>query len=171
MITIHELLQDKLYKEFFLTNPIVPAYWPTILDRMPWRVYVQRRVDGPWAKKDFHTYKQAFKFLRPWLPKAHDATIQSRGMAYDPPFKVVRITRGGKPVLDERGKQKLRRVIWAPTLPLGEEIHVWCTYCRRPTVFRWFSYHHAFPKGYKISTPYQRCVICGTSERVVKNLA
>lgn len=167
MMTIHELLEDKTYKEFFTTRPQIPQVHP---DQIPWRVYVQREANGGWAKKEFALYTAAFKFLKPYLKTCHDAAIQSKGVAYQPPARTVRITKNGKPVMVD-GKPKLRRIVWQPKLPYDEVPHTWCTYCRRPTVFAWFSKHHAFPKGYELVTPYQRCVICGTSERLVLNYA
>jgi hypothetical protein len=169
LITLQDLLADKQFREYFTTKPIMPG--PVHQDAMPWRVYVQRQLDGGWAKKEFHTYIEAFRFLKPRLKGVHDAAIQSKGIAWSPPHKVVRITRGGKPVKDDKGKPVLRRIVWQPSLPPGEEPHTWCTYCRRPTVFRWYSRHHAFPRGYEFTTPYQRCTICGASERLVLNSA
>lgn len=167
MITIHELLEDKVYREFFTTPPLMPVHLPEIPSANYWRVYGQRAVDGPWGKREFHTYAAAFRFFKKLKPTLHDGTIQSKGIAWQPPFKVYKVVKGGKPVLDEKGKQVYRRVTWSMKLPAIEEPHLWCTYCRRPTVFRWFTRHHAFPKGYDIATPYQRCTICGASERLV----
>lgn len=172
MITLSELLADKQYREFFVTKPTMPGL--VHQDMKPWRVYVQRESSGPWAKKEFHTYIEAFRFLKPRLKDIHDGTIQSKGIAWSPPHKVVKVmvrdTRGRKvQKQDDRGKPVYRRLVWQPTLPADEEIHQWCTYCRRPTVFRWFSKHHAFPRGYEFTTPYQRCAICGASERLVLN--
>lgn len=166
MMTLAELLEDKVYREFFTTKPKMPSVHPS---RLPWRVYVQRSSGGSWAKKDFHTYVEAFKFLKPRITSIHDATIQSRGVAFDPPVKIVKVVKGGKPVIDPTTKKpKIKRLVWAPVLPELEGRHEWCPYCRRPTVFAWFSRHHAFPKGYEIATPYQRCVICGASERLLR---
>lgn len=167
MLTLRELLEDKVYREYFTSRPILPANIHP--DLKLWRVYVQRETEGPWAKKEFHDYVQAFKFLKPYLKTCHDATIQSKGIAFAPPFKVVRVVRKGKPVLDDKQKPVVRRVVWRPLMPTDEQPHRWCPYCRRPTVFAWFAKHHAFPKGYTIATPYQRCVICGASERLVDN--
>lgn len=172
MMTIHELLEDKVFKEFFKTKPVMPS---THHSAVPWRVYVQRKVYGPWAKREFKTYTEAFKFLKPYLGKnedgtwkCHDAAIQSKGIAFDGPAKVVRVVKNGQPVIDrETKKPVLRRVLWTPKLPYDEVRHVWCPYCRRPTVLGWFSSHHAFPKGYKFDASILRCTICGSSERLI----
>lgn len=169
MITLPELLEDKAYREFFTTKPSSPPAHP--LASPPWRVYIQRRLDGPWARRDFRTYTQAFKFIRPHLKTCHDGAIQSKGVAYRPPGRLVRVTRNGAPIMvkmtDGTYTQKTKFVEWRPHLPEGEGVHHWCPYCRRPTVFRWFSNHHAFPKGSVFDPSLTRCIICGASERLV----
>jgi hypothetical protein len=173
MMTLRELLEDKVFKEFFTTIPEVQGYMHP--GRLPWRVYVQKERGGPWRKKDFRTYREAFLFLKPRLRDVYDATIQSRGTAFPPPAKVVKVVKrlpSGKkvPVRDEKGKQQYRRIVWRPILPEMEEPHRWCPYCRRPTVFGWFSKHHAFPRGFEFDLSLQRCTICGASERLVAHV-
>jgi hypothetical protein len=169
MLTLRELLADKVYREFFTTPPDMPRNVHP--DLRPWRVYVQSEQHGRWAKKDFATYKDAFRFLKPRLKEVYDATIQSRGIAWGPPARVVRVKRNGKILLDEKGKVVLRRIVWQPILPEAEEPHRWCPYCRRPTVFAWFSRHHAFPRGFEFDLALLRCTICGASERLVSTNA
>lgn len=167
MLTLRELLADKIYKEFFTTPPEMPVIPVPELQR--WRVYVQRETGGKWAKKDFVRYRDAFKFLKPRLREVHDATIQSRGIAFPPPARVVKIRKNGQLLRDDKGKLILRRIVWQPILPEAEEPHRWCPYCRRPTVFGWFSKHHAFPPGFEFDLAIQRCTICGISERLAIN--
>jgi len=164
VITLRELLEDKVYREFFTTMPQMPRNLHP--DAMPWRVYVQRKMDGPWGKREFHTYKEAFKFLKPHIKTTYNAAIQSKGIQFEAPFKVYRLVKGGKPLLDANGKQRYRRVVWVPQLDLTDAPHLWCPYCRRPTVFSWFSKHHAFPKGSVFDLSLRRCAICGASERL-----
>jgi hypothetical protein len=160
LLTIHELLEDKAYKEFFLKAPPMPVVYRQ-LNMKPWRVYIQREADGPWAKKDLETYREAFALFKRYRPDIHDAAITSRSVAFAPPHKLVRIK--GAYVIDRKGKkvQKVKLVVWTPRLPPEETGHHWCTYCRRPTVFKYFSRHHAFGKDMAITQDDLRCTICG----------
>jgi len=167
VLTIHELLEDKQYKEFFLRKPDMPAVYRQNPDCTPWRVYIQREVDGPWAKKDFHSYTEAFKLFKKYRPNIHDASITSRSVSFQPPYRMVRIKGKYREVV-RKGKKELvqvtKLVVWAPKLPPEESPHRWCTYCRRPTVFRYFSRHHAFGRDMQISQQDLRCTICGIRE-------
>lgn len=172
MITLPELLDDKRYREFFSR---VPKQGPT---PMNWRIYVQRKSEGPWAKKDFASYADAFRRIAKELKEGrlHDGTIQSRGIAYAPPERIVRVTKNGRPVLvkDSKGNlvDKTAIVVWRPKLPADEEEHHWCTYCRRPTVFRWFAAHHTLrnsPVTGCIDPTDRRCTICGGREEFIRS--
>jgi hypothetical protein len=161
VLTIHELLEDPRYKEFFLKVPPMPRVYRQ-QQMLPWRVYIQRETDGPWAKKDFPTYRQAFALFKRYLPEVHDAAIVSRAVAFAPPHRFVRIK--GKYLIDKRGNkvQVTKLVVWKPKLPAEEQDHHWCPYCRRPTVFRFYRIHHAFGKGIDFGLDnVQRCTICG----------
>ena len=166
MITIRELLDDKQYREFFLKKPEIPNIKRTA---PPWRIYVQSDIDGAWARAETDTYIQAFKFLKKKLLEGiHDGAIQSKGVAFKPPERWVRVTRGGKPVwmLNSAGLrvQKTKLVVWKPKLPEGEPHHSWCMYCRRPTIFRYFGRHHAFRKTeWADLSRDRRCTICGST--------
>jgi hypothetical protein len=176
MLTLPELLTDPRYKEFFLTVPKLEVR----AGQKPWRLIIQREADGPWAKKEFEKYADAFRFLRPYLRggKLHDGAIQSRGVAYAPPARIVKVTKGGKPVMAKSpgGQlvQKTALVVWKPRVPASEEAHIWCTYCRRPTVFRWFRTHHLL-RGTDIADIIdpsdRRCTICGAREAFVRSTA
>lgn len=173
LLTLPELLKDPVYKTFFLTPP------KTIIrpGQKPWRLMVQRKMDGPWAKRDFATYAEAFRFLAPLLKtnRIHDAAIMSRGIAFSPPERVVKVKKNGKPAMvkDSRGKmvQQTATVFWKPKLPMMEEAHAWCTYCRRPVVFRWFRSHGLIRStslaGLVDASP-RRCTICGAREEFVR---
>jgi|SRR5882672_12317322 len=170
MITLKELLEDSTYKKFFLSKPelaVIPRTSP------PWRVYVQKRIDLGWACRDMWTYVDAFKLLKKYLPDVYDATIQSRGTAFKPPHKLVRVTKSGKPIMirGSNGKltQRTKIVFWTPHLPADETIHHWCPYCRRPVVIGWFSKHHTFSKA-PFDPTSRRCPICGASEMLMAGL-
>lgn len=162
MLTINELLADDRYKQYFVTVPKMPAA-PRI--HPPWRVYVQLEAHGAWRKKDFFDYKDAVRFFVK-LRKSqglHDASITCRPIAWDPPSRIVKIK--GKFIKTSRGElvQATKEVFWKPTLPDDEEQHLWCPYCRRPTVFRAFSTHHAMTGEYRAMMDQfaSRCTICG----------
>lgn len=159
MLTIHELLEDKRYKEYFLKAPGMPPVYRQ-QQMLPWRVYIQREADGAWAKKDLPTYVEAFRLFKKYRPNIHDAAITSRSVAFAPPHRFVRIK--GKYVVHKGKKTQVTKlVVWRPQLPPEESAHNWCTYCRRPTVFRYFSKHHAFGNSMPISQEELRCTICG----------
>lgn len=175
MITLVELLDDPRYKKFFTT---IPKVNPAIAAN--WRLYIQRKADGPWARKDYSDYADAFRKFAKELKRGavHDGTIQSRGIAYSPPQRIVAVTSGGRPVYikDSKGSriQKTAVVVWRPRLPAEEEAHSWCTYCRRPTVFKWFLAHHALNKSpvAKLVDPAdRRCTICGAREEFIRSTA
>lgn len=163
MLTIHELLEDKTYKEFFLKPPAMPVVYRQ-QQMKPWRLYVQREADGGWAKKDFATYVETFKAFKKYRPDVHDASITSRAVAFAPPHRFVRIKGQYREVVKGGKKTKIqvvKLVVWKPKLPPEESAHEWCTYCRRPTIFRYFSRHHAFGKEMSITQEELRCSICG----------
>jgi hypothetical protein len=166
LLTIHELLKDKQYKEFFLKQPQMPTIFQRNPQLTPWRVYIQRETDGPWAKKDLHTYTEAFELFRRFKPNIHDASITCRSVAFAPPYRFVRV-RGQYREVVRKGKkttvQVTKLVVWKPKLPPEEGAHKWCTYCRRPTIFRYFSKHHALG-DMSISQEHLRCSICGIRE-------
>ena len=168
MITIHELLEDKVYTKFFLQKPVIPGHVRRATPR--WRVYVQRETDGPWGKKDLNTYTEAFKFFKSRLRRCHDAAIHCRGFSFDPPSRIVKLTRGGLPVMgvtpDGVEYQKTKLIVWKPKLYSEDMPHTWCVYCRRPVELRWFTKHHNFGKK-EFDASLKRCPICGTSERLL----
>lgn len=173
MITLPELLKDPKYREFFMT---VPKDWAPKPGHKPWRLYVQREADGPWAKKDYASYAEAYRRLAVELKsgRLHDGAIQSRGVAYAPPTRIAKVTKNGKPVyqVGSNGNRVQKTVItrWKPKLDPADEAHTWCTYCRRPTVFRWFRSHHALRGLEGIFDPSSlRCIICGAREAFVRS--
>jgi hypothetical protein len=183
LITLLELLEDPKFREFFKT---VPKTIKPKEGQMPWRLYVQREAQGPWAKKEFARYADAFRALTPYIRdgRIHDGAIQSRNIAFGPPERIVRLTKGGKPLyaVDKDGKkllgpdgkpiQRTAVSLWKPKLPADEEEHIWCTYCRRPTVFRWFKTHHSLRRSVLdgLTDPSERrCTICGARESFIRS--
>lgn len=161
LISIHELLEDEKYRKYFLTRPTMPRA-PRISP--PWRLYVQLDTGQSWRKKDFWDYAEAVKYFAQLRKRGlHDAAITCRPMAWTPPSKIVRVK--GKFHKNSKGEMVpvTREVFWRPQMPADEEAHLWCPYCRRPTVFKAFARHHALSGEYgKMMDPgAARCTICG----------
>lgn len=166
-MTIHELLEDPKYKEYFLTAPQLPKVPRT---SPPWRLYVKDH-DGLWRKRDFPKYSEAVKLFARLRSagKVADAAVTCRPVAFDPPTKVVKVKVNGKPkmIKTSRGKlvQETREIRWSwlNLLPPDEDAHYWCPYCRRPTIFTWFSQHHAVVGAHRtyMDKSARRCTICG----------
>lgn len=181
MITLPELLEDAKYKAFFTTPPKMLKPLP---GQKPWRVLIQRKPGGPWAKKEIETYAEGFRIIRHSLRAGtlHDGTIQSRSIPFGPPQRIAKVTKGGKPVYHTRdGKlvrdtdgnpiQKTTLIRWKPKLDPSDEAHEWCPFCRRPTVLRWFRSHHALrSSGLQglADTSDRRCTICGARESFIR---
>lgn len=161
MITIHDLLEDPVWKrEVLLTPPELPSH---LYHTAPWRLYVLTR-DGKWLKRDFATYREAFSMLKKHLKTCRDACIVSRAVAFAPPARKVKTGR----TVERNGKQVpvVKMVPWEYRFDAEDESgHRWCPYCRRPTIFKWFHTHHAFTGDMaRILDPRKlRCTICGAS--------
>ena len=141
-VTFPRLMEDKAFRRFTFTDPHDP-------DGTNWRIYAQRKEGGPWARRDFKSWKKAAKFLRAHWSEWHDCALISRNWSSDAPTETVK-----------RGKRTVR--VWTKWLRLRG--HHWCRYCRRPTVFREFSKHHFNPGGF-VMPNIRRCTICGVGER------
>lgn len=168
MIPMSELIKDPTYRKFLETQPKTPKISrnQTMQKSPPWVVYVQREADGPWAKKECWKYSEAFKVFRHWLKKgAHDATINNKRYPTPPPSRLVKIK--GKFVTGSDGKrrQATTYVTWRlpAAMSLDQPTHHWCLYCRRPTVFKYFSKHKRMGN---VDSSVRRCCICGSSERI-----
>lgn len=162
---MRELLKDDRYKKYLLQKPELP---PAAKDRSlspPWVVYVQLEADGRWRRKGFWKYGEAFKFFKKMLPRAHDLALNNKRIAFDPPTRIARIK--GRYVIGSDGvkRQATKIVRWQPKLGPDDEGHEWCRYCRRPTLFHFYSQHHALRNG-GVDGSVRRCNICGASERI-----
>lgn len=123
------------------------------------------------------SYPDAFRLLTKFLKAGvHDAAIQCRPSAFRPPMRVVKVTKNRKPVMVTiRGEQVQKTALtpWRPKLGMTDEPHVWCGYCRRPTVFRWFMKHHALDRSTVAGVfdqSVRRCTICGVSESFLRSI-
>jgi hypothetical protein len=161
-LTIHDLLEDERYRKYFLTVPRLPKVQRTT---PPWRLYVQKG-DGLWRKRDFEQYGDAVRMFNRLRSAGdmRDAAVTCRPVAFDPPTRIVRVK--GKYVKTSRGElvQQTREILWSwvPLLNGEDDTHYWCPYCRRPTVFTWFSKHHAVLGVHKtyMDASARRCTIC-----------
>lgn len=142
-------------KELMLTVPknLPPPVSPA------WIVY-GRHEGRPWGRKEFERYKDAFAYVKPRLKTYHDISITCKRKSFPPPSRLVRIKRGGKPVI-VKGQQATKLIPIKP--PIN---HQWCFYCRRFTIFTWFSNHHAFQgdKKYIMDPTARRCCVCGVRD-------
>lgn len=139
-VPLSELLQDPIFRKWSSLEPPHKGY-------ELWRVYVQRKKRGPWARRDFKSWKKAHKFWLKHRDEWYDSALICRNGNYKPP--VVKV---GK-------KRRYAPITWR----LG---HHWCEYCRRPTVFKVFYRHHMRPGHTIMQVP--RCTICGISLQALK---
>lgn len=163
-----ELVKDPTYRSFLETMP--PAH-PIAAEKNaqkspPWVVYVQIEAGGRWGKKEFWKYSKAFKFFRAWMKRgAYDATINNKRVPTSPPSRMVRIR--GKFIKGSDGKvrQATTSVFWKlpSALAIDQPEHHWCLYCRRPTLFKFYSKH---PRLGAVDGFTPRCCICGASSRI-----
>lgn len=164
-----ELLEDPTYRKFLTTKPEMPPHLrdPKKVPTAPWVVYVQREQNGPWGKKSFWKYGKALKFMSDcvYKYKVWDCALNNKRIGYEPPNRLVRVK--GKFVVGTDGKrrQKVKYVVWRPStaLLLDQPEHLWCKYCRRPTLFKYYSRHKVLGT---VTTDVRRCNICGASERI-----
>lgn len=145
---LDQLKADKLYRKWMAKNPKLTV----VANGQPWVVYVQKEVDGGWARKLFPKYREAYAFMKRRIHDFPDLTINSRRQPFKPP---IIIGPKGKPVY------RLPQLLIAPDVA-----HQWCPYCRRLSIFKCFSKHHAFP-GLTIRY-IDRCVICGIPKSQIK---
>ena len=167
-ITLRELLRDPVYRQWFRKTPTLNNFVPS---GKPWRVYVQRDLEGSWAKADFETYAKAANYIIRNIKRFHDAALTCPSHAFHPPVLVSKEPRkvivtvqlkGGKTKKVRRFAY--RRYYWRPAMELYG--HQWCPYCRRPTVFAYFSRHHT----HRAILPYElRCTICGVRRTFIKD--
>lgn len=133
-ITLRQLLRDPQYRAWFQKVPTIT----TVSSAKPWRVLGQREQGGKWGRADMDRYVQAYSAVKLRLPEYYDLTIHSKLQAFKPPVVELGKRRSYMPCPDG---------------------HHWCVYCRRPTVFAYFSRHHAMP-GMELASYELRCSIC-----------
>ena len=167
MLTLIDLLEDPIYKAYFCRVPKLPA---TTSTSPPWRLFVLKKGEKVWRRKDFPTYSAAFKVLKKMLKQGvvRDAAIHCKRMSFPPPVRMMKIR--GKYVIGSDGvrRQASKRVDWQPKNQSDIfDDHQWCPWCRRPTIFNYYSRHQNLNGlGMPIDPSTLRCSICGASTRI-----
>jgi hypothetical protein len=140
-LTFRELLKDPIYKQWVTR---VPNVYPGDTVKPLWGVWIQM-PDRKWIVLHPHpqSYIKTFNSLIRGLKEgALDGAISSTNRGWMPP----RVSR------KVAGKRQVSRYNMPPE-------HQWCPYCRRPTIFGYFTRHHAIP--FAVNVEHQRCRICG----------
>lgn len=162
LMTFQEQIEEyPALREMFTKRPILGG----VSVSPPWRVWARRTDGSPWGRKDFETYPEAFAFWKAKRKLWLDVSITCKRQGFDPPGRVVKIVRRGEPVMIKLPGGKLRQQTKLVPIkpPPG---HLWCGWCRRFTVFKYFTRHHAFSKSTLIvDSSIRRCCICGISEQ------
>lgn len=167
LITIHELLRDPMYREYFTKAPKLPDHYVSNPEAMPWKLYVLKRGEDKWRTKRFHTYREGFAGLKKMLPIIENGSLNCPALSFMPPIKNFRVK--GKYLDAAKKKPMMKTKVWQPKLEADQPKHNWCPHCRRPSIFIFANKPFISPSGTKIpmGEPMMRCMICGASERVV----
>lgn len=163
MILLGELLEDKTFRKFFEKQPTIPDLSRNI---PPYRLWVQREARGKWLRKNTGSYQSGVRWFLEHINEIHDGALAIPSTQSAPPNRLVKVKRNGvlltKAGSDGVVRPVVKEVPWHFRPPEGERKHIWCPYCRRPTVFTWFSKHHNMPNV--LQPEYSRCTICGLRE-------
>ena len=163
MVTINELLENKQFKQFFLTAPKLPSHYTP--ETKPWRLLMLLTPQGKWQSRRFGTYNEAFKVFKAQRGEGlHNAAINCPGLAFRPPIRNVRTKR-----LDAKGKPVIATMVYKYRESADVTPHDWCGYCRRPTIFL-VSRRGPKRAGNMILPPTEvknRCTLCGSSEEIM----
>jgi hypothetical protein len=135
--TMDQLLNDELFLKYMHGTPRLPV---PLQHGEPWRVLAKRFPDDerpPWASRDYAMYDAAYDKLCDLLddPQYADVVLISKRLYMRPP----------------------RNFEWDTAL-------LWCSRCRRPTVFREIVGRHpgVHTKGSPVDPDvHHRCVLCG----------
>lgn len=164
LITLKELLRDPAYRAYFTKVPQLPEHYTP--ENMPWKLMILKPTENIWRTKRMGTYEEAFAGLKKLLPFISNAAINCPPLGFMPPTRTVRL----KGKYDRKGKQLTRTTMWLPQIAGDMEHHDWCPHCRRPSIFHLATLSrprkentYVTPRG----EPVIRCIICGSSERVV----
>lgn len=145
-LTIHELLEDPHYAKWITMEPKITVKG----SQAPWFIYAKRKKKGPWSRAEAPSYAKALEWLQAHLDEFYDIVITSKRQAFRP--FVIRVDG--------------TRDYWP--CPPG---YIWCTYCRRPTKFRYFTHHHALPRHIPVVEYEKRCEVCGVRLKFIKRFS
>lgn len=166
LISIHELLRDRQYREFFLKPPTLPDnYGP---ENEPWKLLVLKKGETHWRSKRYGTYSDAFAGLKTMLPNIINGAINCPPLDFMPPIKNYKVK--GKFVGNGNHRRPLIVTkVWRPQLTADMGDHNWCPYCRRPSIFRYAILQRPSRSTFAAThgEPEMRCIICGASARIV----
>lgn len=168
-ITLDELLEDEEYKQYFLKVPKLPAHYR---GKQPWKLMILKKGETQWRVKRFDLYSDAFKMLKKLRPTLQDAAINCPGLDWQPPVKRFRV-KGKYVRINRKETPMIRTQVWKASIPSDLPEHHWCPYCRRPTVFSYFTVHPSMTRqrvgnmGANVDPTKLRCTICGASETIV----
>lgn len=154
-ITLRTLLEDPIFSRWVDRIPELQ-----FADRYaePWRVIFQHEEGGAWAIEKFAKYKKGLKFVKKHLDDFYDMALSCSAEAARPP--VVKVKGSDRRVYYEPPVVKAH----AQAAPKPTHAHLWCSYCRRWTLFLWYRNHHAMPQNLRFGTAGHRsCKICGVS--------
>lgn len=143
-VTLRKQLKDPVFRKWFSQ---APRETQTAAATPPWFVYVQEKKGGPWRRAEVSSWIEGYRFVARNIKRFHDMALSHKRQEFRPP--VVR---------DHSGRRRYH----LPEAP-G---HVWCGFCRRMTLFRYFSRHHAMPEW--ANGGVRRCSICGASLSFIK---
>jgi hypothetical protein len=148
LIPLKQQLKDPLFRKWMMKIPKIKVAGSS----EPWCVYVQKSVDGAWARKLFPEYRDAYRFVALHINDFPDLTLNSRRQLFKPPI-----------IIGPKGKL----IYHLPNLPYApDDPHRWCPYCRRLTMFKPFAKHHAL--NGMLLRYIERCVICGIPSQAIR---
>lgn len=157
LIPLREQLRDPVFRKWMAKPPKLKV----VGANKPWIVYVQKEVDGGWALRRFQEYGDAYRFIAARINDFPDLTLNCGRQQFKPPI-----------IVGDSGKLVYR----LPQLQVPPDVpHIWCPYCRRLSIFKSFSRHHALRiigrSGKWQSFPIRyidRCMICGNALQSIK---
>ena len=139
-MTLNQQLKDPVFRKWMQRVPKNTGRMPA----KNWYVYLRETPDSNWTRKQFALYNDALRYLLEHRKDTYDQALNSKARMYPPPK-----------IRNKKGNIKFKK----PVAPIG---HKWCPYCRRMTLFQWFSKH---PATVKYMSPYDaRCSICAFRE-------